>query len=341
MMMTGGPQALLAQLAQHYDLTFTSAERLGGEVDVNVRLLDEQGTPWFLKATADLEATREHWQWQVIDHVSRVDPDLPVPRIRRSRNGSLAVRLAYDGLDVEAAVMSWLPGQAMGRADGVDASTREDLGRRAAQLSRALQSMDPTGVPHTHHWDVRAFAPALSAGLDAVTAPQDRSAVLAIIDRCGHRVERLNNLPLALAHQDLNDFNVLVAAHDDDGMRVSGIIDFGDTILGLRVSEVVVAAAYAMLRQDDPVSALVDVTRGFTRSQPLTAAELAAVYPLAALRLCVNGCTWTARTATDPSEYGLSRMAFTWPVIRALAQVDPDEVQDRLLRSDAIISEEP
>ena len=85
----------------------------------------------------------------------------------------------------------------------------------------------------------------------------------------------------------------------------------------------------------------IDVTRGFTRSQPLTAAELAAVYPLAALRLCVNGCTWTARTATDPSEYGLSRMAFTWPVIRALAQVDPDEVQDRLLRTDAIISEEP
>ena len=327
---------LIEQLGAAYGIAVAGAERLGGEVDINMRITASDSTAWFLKAIVPVASgreddnPREHWQWRVIDHVGRVAGNLPVPSIRRTRHGSLATSLTIEGVEVEGALMTWLPGVAMGRADGVDTTTRIDLGRRAAELSRALQSLDATDLPSTHHWDVRAFGPALAGSLWAVHDPQDRAAVEAIVDRCGDVASQLDDLPNAIVHQDLNDFNVLVAPDSSGSMRVSGIIDFGDTLIGLRVGEVVVAAAYAMLRQADPVSALLDVVRGFTAELPLTARELSVIYPLAALRLCVNACTWTARTSVEPSDYGLSRMAYTWPVIHTLAAVDASQVTGEL-----------
>ena len=329
--------SLITQLDGAYDMTIVRAERLGGEVDINMRITDADENPWFLKAIATASSgptnQREHWQWRIIDHVGRVDPDLPVPRIHRTRHGSLSSAFIIDGLAVEGALMSWLPGTAMGRADGVDVTTRVDLGRRAAQLSHALQSLDGSDLPTTHHWDVRAFGSALDGSIPSVRDAADLAAVQSIVRQCGAVVTELTDLPTAIVHQDLNDFNVLVATQPSGSTLVSGIIDFGDTLIGLRVGEVVVAAAYAMLRQHDPVSALADVVRGFTRQMPLTTDELRVIYPLAALRLCVNACTWTARTQDDPSEYGLSRMAYTWPVIRILADVDADRVATELSTS--------
>ena len=131
-------------------------------------------------------------------------------------------------------------------------------------------------------------------------------------------------------HQDLNDFNVLVAENAKGQLKVSGIIDFGDTLDSIRVAEVVVAGAYSMLRQQDPLGALAAVVAGFNSVVPLTILERSVIFPLAAARLCLNACTWTKRTIMDPGPYGASRMMYTWPTVQLVAPLDPAQALKRI-----------
>ena len=100
------------------------------------------------------------------------------------------------------------------------------------------------------------------------------------------------------------------------GTTISGVLDFGDVLHTARVSELAIAVAYAMLRKPDPLLAAADVVRGYCELAPLTDDELAAVFPIAAARLCVNALTWTARAGSN-GEYARLRMRHTWPTIRA------------------------
>ena len=99
----------------------------------------------------------------------------------------------------------------------------------------------------------------------------------------------------------------MVVAGTGDAARIAGVIDFGDAIYTTRVSEVAIAAAYAMQRKDAPVEALTAVVRGYHGVVPLTGAEIATLYPLAVTRLALNATVWTARRHGDTADYGRAR----------------------------------
>jgi len=72
--------------------------------------------------------------------------------------------------------------------------------------------------------------------------------------------------------------------------EIVGIIDFGDMVHSWTVADPAVAIAYAMLDAERPLATAAAIVRGYHAAQALMDEELAAVFPLACLRLCMSVC---------------------------------------------------
>lgn len=212
-------------------------------------------------------------------------------------------------------------------------------------MVQALEDAPPRPGNVTHHWDLRRAPESIADGIAAV---EDRGK-LAEVRRIVAWFERAMKqhaaeLPAAVVHHDLNDFNVLAHRGPDGRHHVHAVLDFADALHSARISELAVAVAYAMLRKANPLSAAAAVIRGYASVLELTDAELAVLYPLAAARLCVNAVTWTKRYAETGNAYGHERMKHTWPTISLLAATSPElaelvfrEAAGRPLESPAVL----
>jgi Ser/Thr protein kinase RdoA (MazF antagonist) len=321
---------LVSAVEAEFGLDTRRVTRLGGEVDLNLKVECADGSLFLIKATQTHEDFDTSWQGRILDHVAQCDSRIPVPKVLRTHSGLQEITAQFNDSQYQVRVMTWLNGEVIGRAVGVDYEVLGELGALAGLMFDCLQSADRNGVPKTHHWDVRNLREAIASCVDFVPDPINVSAVATILEKCEPVELLLAKLPTGLVHQDLNDFNVLVAADAEGRLKISGIIDFGDTLDSIRVAEVVVAGAYAMLRQPDPVGALAAVVAGFNSVVPLTDRELSVIFPLAAARLCLNACTWTQRSISDPGPYGVSRMLYTWPAVQLLAPLDPAQALERI-----------
>ena len=321
---------LISRVEAEFGLVAGSVTRLGGEVDLNLKMECTDGSIFLIKATEIQGDSDTTWQGRILDHVAQCDSRIPIPKIVRTHSGLTEISVQASATRYQVRVMTWLDGEVIGRAEGVDFELLGELGALAGSMYECLQSADRTGVPKTHHWDVRNLREAVASCVDFVPDAINVSAVAKILEKCEPVEPLLAKLPTGLVHQDLNDFNVLVAEDDEGRLKVSGIIDFGDTLDSIRVAEVVVAGAYSMLRQPDPVAALAAVVAGFNSVVPLTERELSVIFPLAAARLCLNACTWTQRTMNDSGAYGVSRMMYTWPAVQLLAPLDPAQALARI-----------
>ncbi len=306
-----------------YGIEAATAVSLGGDVDRNLRVVAADGRAHLVK----VGPAGQEWQAVVLDHVAATDPSLPVPRLVRARDGSLQVN-AGDGQVVR--VQSWLPGRMVASAGPPARDQLVETGRLAARVALALEGLPPSAVPATHYWDLRRADEAVAVSVGSVDDGVRRDHVARIMEAFGTALPRLCALPGAVVHQDLNDFNLLVESTPEGGQRLTGVLDFGDTLSSVRVAELIVAAAYAVLRQPDAVGALASVVAGWRSLAPLSDAEIEVVLPVAAARLCVNATTWTRRTSGNDDEYGRERMRHTWPAIAQLAGVHPARALDRL-----------
>ena len=75
-----------------------------------------------------------------------------------------------------------------------------------------------------------------------------------------------------------------------DGLRISGLVDFGDMVHGYAVADLAIAAAYMMLDAEDPLDVLSHIVRGAAGVAPLRENELRALFGLSAMRLAMSAC---------------------------------------------------
>ena len=93
----------------------------------------------------------------------------------------------------------------------------------------------------------------------------------------------LSSLRYMYAHNDANDYNVLVREQ-----KVCGLIDFGDMVYTALINNVAVACTYAMLNHPNPLHAASLVVKGYHSVYPLTEQETDLLYYLIAARLCIS-----------------------------------------------------
>ena len=101
----------------------------------------------------------------------------------------------------------------------------------------------------------------------------------------------LPKLRTSAIHNDANDFNVIAGGGTDLYTRnqtVVGVIDFGDMVHSYTVGDLAVAIAYEILNESDPLTAAAEIVKGYCKEYPLREGEIAALFGLICLRLCMS-----------------------------------------------------
>jgi len=205
----------------------------------------------------------------------------------------------------------------------------EDLGRAVGRLDAALADFDHAAIHRDFHWDLANAAHVIGEYLPLVHDAGDRELVArvgaSVLPIVGARSAAFRR---TIVHNDANDWNVLV-----DRDEVVGIIDFGDMVHSWTVADPAVAVAYAVLDDPNPLATAAALVRGYHAEHPLRDEELAALIPLASLRLCISVCiaAWQQQQRPDNQYLTVSQEPIrrTLPALAAI----PASIAEETLRS--------
>lgn len=317
-------------LQSEFGVETVSMRALGGEIDHNIVVNDAQGNKFLVKLTPRPFVTKTIlWQEAILDHLATKDLPFDVPSAVRTAGDMLHCEVNIGTDRFLMRVLNWIEGEVLAKQVHQSDVLLRRLGGLAAEVTVALQDLTEPAGSEDHHWLITRSHHAVGSTIDAVKDPIQRRDVQTIMEWFETCRGSFESLPIATVHQDINDFNVLIGDSAAGG-EICGLLDFNDARTTIRVAELAVAVAYAMLRKSDPLSAAAQVVAGYHAVLDLTPQEIRVVYPLAAARLCVNATTWTKRTAAENHEYGHSRKNDTWPAISKVAQVHPKVAEARL-----------
>jgi 4-aminobutyrate aminotransferase-like enzyme/Ser/Thr protein kinase RdoA (MazF antagonist) len=248
-----------------------------------------------------------------------------VPALVPTRSGGDIGR--FESHDVR--LVTWLDGRPLADTPRQTESLLGDLGRSVGLIDRALESFDHPALHRTFHWDLADARPVIQQHLPGVPDPALRQVIEALL--AVHQdtvVPRLPALRRSAIHGDVNDYNVLVDARTG---RVTGIVDFGDMVFSHTVNDLAIAMAYAALGKADPLGAAAAVAAGYHGVHPLTEDELAVLYGLMAMRLCLSACVAVAQQAERPDHdyLGISQSSIR-TALPKLAAIHPRLAHYRL-----------
>ena len=291
--------------------------QLGGEHDLNFRAAAGKGDVIVKAMRPDGEVALVERQCAAIAHALARDPGLPLPQVLPFADGRLW-QAATDGEGNRRIV--WvqraLPGIAMGAAGPQPPMVLAELGALAARLDRALEGLALEPATEAAKWDM------LRAGwirdrLDVLDGAR-RQLVAAIVAGYEAVFARLAALPAQALHNDLNDYNILVAPGLAAPSRISGLIDFGDMTAGPRIGSLAIAAAYAILDHERPEAALAALVAGYHALAPLSPVEIDLIWPLLRMRLAVSVVNSTIEASGRPDDpYVTISQAPAWRLLES------------------------
>ena len=306
-----------------------AARPLTSERDQNFRLTPASGDEFVLKIANSLEDPR-FLDAQGEAMAAAGTRTTLCPRVLPLANGGgwAGEAVAPPGAKHAVRLVTYIPGTPAGDVHHHSAAYRRDLGRSVATLDRALESFDHPAAHREFHWDLAFGVATCREHLALVQDRAMRELVVPLVDAFERDVARLAaSLPRSVIHNDANDFNVIVR---DDGdlyerhQRIAGIIDFGDMVHSWTVGDLAVAAAYAALGARDPLAAAADVVGGYHAEQPLSDAELGALFGLIRLRLCLSVVMAAVQMRQRPDdEYLAVSQAPIARVLPTLARINP------------------
>jgi 4-aminobutyrate aminotransferase-like enzyme/Ser/Thr protein kinase RdoA (MazF antagonist) len=267
------------------------ASDLGSERDQTF-LIDDGAAGGVLKISnlgedadvLDLEA-------KAIEHISRVDPDLPVARLRASDT--------YQGHFVR------LFERLQGHEGGPELDDRAlfDYGATHARLNLALRGFFHPAAARNLLWHLQSAAE-LRPLASAIPNESRRRLVENVLDRFEERVApRWPMLCAQIVHGDLNLDNVLL----DERRRISAIVDFGDVGFSAQVADFAVGLA-SLVRgrsNDDVFRAARIAIDGYHSRIPLEPLELELLGDLVAARLAaiVTISAWRVERYPENAAY--------------------------------------
>lgn len=318
-------------LAQAWGID-AALEPLAGEYDLNFRAKARDGRRYVLKVM------RAGCEDEFVDllvaahaHVASRDPALPAPRVVPTRDGERRCTRPDD--DGHARILWLLTG-----LEGIDYARYQphalplivQLGGQLARLDRALADFAHPRLTRDLKWDLRR-ADWVNAHLNEITDPDRRAIVERITASYATLKPALLREPVAAIHNDLNDYNILVARDDSGAARITGLVDFGDITLGPAVAELAIAAAYVALDHEQPERAIAALVAAYHAVTPVSGTQIDLVWPLVLMRLAVsvtNSAIMQRERPNDP--YTVVSQASAWRFLERSRHAEPAMVNARL-----------
>lgn len=328
------PQVSNAQVQQvlHVHFAFSGTlQRLGGERDLNYRVLRSDGQARLLKLSNPLEDPQvTDFHNQAMQWIAKRDPTLPVQRIHPTTCGRLQVEARVGEQRLLARLLSFVEGQPLSQVAQPGPALRRAMGQALARFDRALEGFEHPAANHLLLWDMQ-HAARLRPLLEHLPEGDMQRLVGQALEAFEQQaLPRLAGLRRQVIHNDLNPHNVIVDQHDPEQLR--NILDFGDMVCAPLVNELAVAASYQLGADDDALAPALQLIGAYHAHNPLQEQELALLPTLIATRqalaLCIN--YWRAALYPDNRAYIMRNAQSAWIGLQGLARHGHTETLERI-----------
>lgn len=300
------------------------ATLLPSDRDQNFVIQIGNGSRYILKIS-NSDSNRAHLEAQELAMILSAEANLPVPRVIPAASGSTLLKFSHPATgDHLVRLLSYIDGFPIAQAKPQLPGLLNELGRCVGNLNTILAAADHPGAHRDFPWDLRVTDQTIRSHVDRIT-DRKRNVMVANVLTLYERTAAaaLHSLPHQLIHGDLNDYNVVVQM-GKDGHRISGLLDFGDLTHSVRIGELAITCAYAMLDKDDPVAAACDVAAGYHSVNPISDDEISVLYPLICSRLGVSVCMAAFQKEVEPdNEYLTISEQPVWELLEKLTHVHP------------------
>ncbi|CAB9520365.1 Inosine triphosphate pyrophosphatase [Seminavis robusta] len=236
-------------------------------------------------------------------------------------------------------VYSWVKGTTMSALSVLPVECLADAGRLLGKMHQTFDSQrDTKSMPKSakrfHQWDGK-HTKEIQSFVKYIDNDRRRHMIQSIIDAFDTTLLQNNTavqlFRTSVNHGDFNDANILL----NDKFKVSGVIDFGDSVESWTVLDVAVAMAYAMLspygKPGRAISAAAAVLRGFHAVYPLTDVERQHLGLLIACRLACSVTLGAYSYQQNPeNKYLLMHAEPGWKTLEFLWGYDDDNSNKRV-----------
>lgn len=326
----------VALMKRHFGLTGTVL-RYATEKDDTFRFDAVDGQHYVLKVANPSETEAElSFQIALLEHIAKVAPGLPVPRVRHNLAGEALFRVESAGNEPRfVRVMSYLTGTPLAQTSSLP-HEREHIGEILAALRQATAAFSHPADSRVLAWDVRHL-PMLRHLLQEVPDAKQRGVLEQAMNRFDTIAGRLEKCRMQVLHNDFNTNNIVVD-HDAPNF-VTGIIDFGDAVRTAIAADVSTALMNQLPRSginnlsDDIFGNARDVLRGYLKVADLTDEELELIPHLAMARVVTRALltTWRSQIFPKNSDYILRHTAPGWVHLDWFLCRSNDEISGLLL----------
>ena len=304
--------------------------KLPSERDQNYRLKTKEGRDLVLKIANALESFEAlDFQNQVMERLGQgmrlqVDGVSGVPEVCKTLNGKTitTVKGRHDQAHF-VRLLTYLPGKPLALVKPHAADLLYGLGRFFGHVDHTLKGFDHPSAHRDFHWDLQHASRVVGELIQHIATPEKRDLVAGFLKQFQKHTEPLlNDLRKSVIHNDGNDYNILVAPKGMWQNQVSGIIDFGDMVFSHTVNEPAIVCAYAMLDKHDPLTTAGHIVKGYHDVCPLMETELAVLFDLMCMRLCMSVCHSAHQSSLEPdNEYLRISEKPAWDLLKRLAPV--------------------
>lgn len=325
---TPGRPILSIQEAQDLGLSLygldCTARPLPSDRDQNFRLDTADGRKFVLKiSNSDEQRDVLEAQSSVLEILKNAG--LEVPGVVPTLDGEMGPNLSRENQPTHLVrLLTWLDGTPVALARPQTEDMLIDLGEFLGKMNCELASFEHPGIDRSLVWDPIHTSETVDAHFDCLETPGERDLIRYFRGLFDREVPlAISGLPRQVIHGDANDYNVLVGEPGTARRTIAGLIDFGDLSRSIRISEVAIAAAYAMMGKSDPVGAASSIAAGYHRVNPLTEAELGILFPLICGRLCICVCMYAFQIHQEPdNEYLSISQKPAWSLLNQLRNVN-------------------
>ncbi|MQG94436.1 aminotransferase [Pseudomonas sp. MN1F] len=302
-----------ALLQTHYGLD-GDLTALGSQQDLNFRVDAAQGR-FVLKAChgsyAQIELQAQHAALAFLREQS-----LPVPAVQAAQSGETLLAVNIDGQPLRVRLLDYIDGQPVTRLKHMPPRLMAELGRLCARLDKALADFDHPGLVRTLQWDPQHAQALIEHLLQVLQDAGQRTRIEQATRLASERLAPLaERLPTQAVHLDITDDNTVWARDDQRQWQLQGVIDFGDLSRTWRIADLsVTCAALLHHAEGDPLRILPAVS-AYQALNPLTEAELRALWPLVLNRAAVLVLSSAQQLAVDPdNQYTRDNVAHEWEI---------------------------
>jgi 4-aminobutyrate aminotransferase-like enzyme/Ser/Thr protein kinase RdoA (MazF antagonist) len=305
-----------------------SARALVSERDQNFAIAAADGTSWVLKVSnAAEDPAVVEMEVAAVERIAAVDPGLPVPVARPSRDGEPIARVELHGRPHLVRALPLLPGR-NARPEELEAAAIRGIGEVVGRIAFALRGFFHPAAGRVIAWD-QQHLPRLFRHAALIDRPR-RDLLDRVIARFEERVlPAFPTLRAQVIHNDVTLDNLLV----DDAGAVTGVIDFGDMAHTALVLDVP-ATLQSLFRQREDLFGVAEAfLDGYVTVVPLERREAMLLGDLLAGRMAQTILISAHRTRQYPDNAYIRGWAEpAWALLDQLEAVGIDEANRRLAR---------